>query len=263
MLIDTHCHLDFPQFKKDFDTVLARAGEAGIGKMINPGVGIKESRQAVELAKNYENIFAAVGIHPHEASSLFELRSPGVNSLNEGVLAELEELAEDPKVIAIGEIGLDYFRMRNEKSIQQEAFRKQLELAQKLKKPVIIHSREADEDIFKILDDFEVQGVFHCFGGDWAFAQQVLERGFLIGLTGVVTFPKAVNTHEVAANVPLEKLLVETDAPFLAPQKFRGQRCEPAFVREVGERIAELKGVSLEEVAGQTTKNARKLFELF
>ena len=251
MLIDTHCHLDFPQFKKDFEAVLARAEEAGVGKMINPGVGIKESRQALELAKNHENIFAAVGIHPHE-----------VNSLNEGVLVELEELAGDPKVVAIGEIGLDYFRMRNEKTVQQEAFRKQLELAQKLKKPVIIHSREADEDIFKILDNFEVRGVFHCFGGNWAFAQQVLERGFLIGLTGVVTFPKAVATHEVAKNIPLEKLLVETDAPFLAAQKFRGQRCEPAFVREVAEAIAEIKKTPIEEVAEKTTENTLNLFGL-
>ncbi len=266
-LIDTHAHLDFPEFQKDFNEVLVRAKEAGVEKIINPGVGIVESRKAVKLAESANsrvnsgvNLFAAVGIHPHEASSLFELRSPGSTSLNEKVLAEFEELARSSKVVAVGEIGLDFFRMQNSKEVQISALEQQLRFAEKLGKPVIIHSREANEDIFKILDQFKLRGVFHCFGGDWNFAQEVLERGFFIGLTGIVSFPKATNTHEVAKKAPLEKLLIETDAPFLAPQKFRGKRCEPAFVAEVAEAIAELRGISVEEVAEKTTQNAEELF---
>jgi TatD DNase family protein len=261
MLIDTHCHLDFPEFQKDFADVLTRAEEAEVVKFINPGVGIEESRKAVQLAYEHENIFSAVGIHPHEASSLFELRSSGASFLNEKLLKELEELAGNPKVVAIGEIGLDYFKMHNEKSVQLQAFEQQLALAEKLDKPVIIHSREANAEVFEILDKFKnLRGVFHCFGGDWDFAQEVLARGFFIGLTGIVTFANAKNVHEVARNAPLKKLLIETDAPFLSPQKFRGQRCEPAFVAEVAQEIARLKEIDFEEVEQETTRNAEELF---
>jgi len=281
-LIDTHCHLDFPDFQKDLPAILARAKEAGVQKFINPGVGIVESRRAVELANSHENIFAAVGLHPHEASSLFELRSPRANSLNElrsprtnppdelrssrsssldeKVLLELEELAKNPKVVAIGEIGLDYFRMQNSREVQIAAFEQQLDLAEKLNLPVIIHARESNEDVLQILSNFNLRGVFHCFGGDWGFAEKVLERGFSLGLTGIVTFPSAKNIHEVAQKVPLERLLVETDAPFLAPQNFRGGRCEPAFVVDVVRRIADLQGIEFEEVAERTGENAERLF---
>jgi TatD DNase family protein len=253
MLIDTHCHLDFPEFQKDFVEVLSRAHSAGVEKFINPGVGIAESRVAVKLAASHENIFAAVGIHPHEA-----------DSLDESVLRELEELGKNEKVVAIGEIGLDFFKMRNSKEIQIAAFEKQLGLAQKLNLPVIIHSREADAEIFAVLDKFpNLRGVFHCFGGDWSFAQEVLKRGFFIGLTGIVTFPNAKNVREVAQKIPLEKLLIETDAPFLAPQKFRGQRCEPAFVVEVAEEVAHLRGVEVAEIVAKTSQNAEELFRLF
>ena len=282
MLIDSHCHLDFPEFKNDLIEVIKRAEEAGIKIILNPGCNFATSRKAVELAQRFENIYAAVGVHPHDSIQI-----------NKESIQELEELAQNKKVVAIGEIGLDYFRMRNTREVQLAAFEKQLELAQKLNKPVIIHSRESDEDIFKILDKFisnksavadnrtnesrvsgtndrtirtspsgELRGVFHCFGGNWDFAEQVLAKGFLIGLTGIVTFPGAKNTHEVAKKIPLDKLLVETDAPFLAPQKHRGQRCEPAYVAEVAEKIAELKGVSVEEVAEVTTKNSEELFKI-
>ena len=252
MLIDTHCHLDFPELKKDFDVVLARAKEAGVEKFVVPGVAISNSRAAVKLTEANENIFVAVGIHPHDA-----------DSLDTKILTELEELAQNKRVVAIGEIGLDFFRLKNSPEIQKNAFQQQLELAQKLNLPIIIHSREADEDILRILDQFKnLRGVFHCFGGDWDFAQEVLMRGFFIGLTGIVTFPNAKNLQEVAKKVPFEKFLIETDAPFLAPQKFRGQRCEPAFVREVAEEIAKLRGISIEEIAEKTTKNAEKLFRI-
>lgn len=250
MLIDTHCHLDFPEFAKDFEKVLARARSAGVGKIINPGVELSNSRAAVRLAKEFDSVFAAIGIHPHAA-----------DSVGEETLNELEKLAASEKVVAVGEIGLDFFKMRNSKKIQIEAFRRQLQLAQKLNLPVIIHSRSANSEIFEILDCFKnLRGVFHCFGGDWNFAEKVLARGFSIGLTGIVTFPNAENVREVAQKIPLEKLLVETDAPFLAPQKFRGQRCEPAFVREVAAEIAEIRRISIEAVAKQTTKNAERLF---
>ncbi|MCF7846255.1 MAG: TatD family hydrolase [Candidatus Peribacteraceae bacterium] len=259
-MIDTHCHLDFPNFEKDFAEVLARARDAGVTKFINPGVDLPSSQKAVALAEKFPEIYAAVGFHPSEAASLFELRSPGAEKLSADNLTALEELASSEKVVALGEVGLDFFKMRNSKKVQVEAFEKQLTLAEKLQKPVIIHSREADEEIFQVLDNFKVRGVFHCFGGDWNFAEKVLAKGFLIGLTGIVTFPNAQNVREVAERIPLEKLLIETDAPFLAPQKYRGSRCEPAYVSEVAREIAELKNLSVAEITEKTTKNAEEFF---
>lgn len=250
MLIDSHCHLDFPNFEKDFDAVLARAQKIGVTKFVNPGVDLASSKRAIALADSYENIFVAVGFHPSEAEKL---------SFDNFIA--LEKMAENSKVVAIGEIGLDFFKNQNSQKIQIEVFEKQLELAQKLDLPVIIHSREADAEIFEVLEKFpKIRGVFHCFGGDWSFAEKVLVKGFLIGLTGIVTFPNAVNVREVAEKIPLEKLLIETDAPFLAPQKFRGKRCEPAFVYEVAAEIAKIKNLPLEKVVEQTTINAEKLF---
>lgn len=249
-MIDSHCHLDFTNFEKDFDDVLVRAAEAGVTKIINPGVDLSTSRKAVALAEKFPQIFAAVGFHPSEAEKL-----------SADNFAALEQLAQNSKVVAIGEIGLDFFKNQKSAKVQTEAFERQLALAQKVNKPVIIHAREADAEIFATLDQFKnLHGVFHCFGSDWDFAEQVLARGFFIGLTGIVTFANAVNVQEVARKTPLEKLLIETDAPFLAPQKFRGERCEPAFVVEVVQKIAELKNLSSEEIAAQTTKNAEELF---
>jgi TatD DNase family protein len=178
-------------------------------------------------------------------------------------LVELAKLASNKKVVAIGEIGLDYFRMHNSKEIQIAAFENQLALAEKIGKQVIIHSREADANIFKCLDKFsKLRGVFHCFGGDWSFAQEVLSRGFYIGITAVVTYPNAQKTHEVAQKIPLDRLLIETDSPFLAPQSKRGKRCNPADVVEVAERIAQLKSIEVDEVAQTTNLNTRNLFHL-
>ena len=250
-LIDSHCHLDFPNFEKDFDQVLVRAEEVGVKKFINPGVDLPTSRKSIELAEKFTGIFAAIGFHPSDAEKL---------SANN--LAELEKLAQHKKVVAIGEIGLDFFKNQNSKKMQMEAFEKQLDLAQRFDKPVIIHSRQAASEIFEVLKNFKVKGVFHCFGGDWNFAQKVLAHGFSIGLTGIVTFPNAKDVQEVAKKIPLEKLLIETDCPFLAPQKYRGERCEPAFVIEVAQKIAELKNLSVEEIAEQTAKNTEELFEI-
>jgi len=248
-LIDSHCHLDFPDFEKDFDEMLMRANSSGVAKFINPGVDIMSSKRAVALAESHENIFAAVGFHPSEAEKM---------SANNFFM--LEKIARSKKVVAIGEIGLDFFRNQNSSKIQIEVFRKQLALAEELNLPVIIHSREADSEIFKILNEFEVQGFFHCFGGSWSFAEKILAHGFFIGLTGIVTFPNAKNVREVAKKIPLERLLVETDSPFLAPQKFRGKRCEPAFIFEIVTTITKIRGVEFEKVAEQTSKNAEELF---
>jgi len=252
MLIDSHTHLDFPEFDTDRELVIASAKSAGVEKFLNPGCNLATSRKAVELANQFPEIYAGVGIHPHDASEV-----------TAEALAELEKLAANPKVVAIGEIGLDYFRMRNSKEIQIAAFENQLALAEKIGKPVIIHSREADADIFKCLDKFsKLRGVFHCFGGDYVFAQEVLSRGFYIGVTAIVTYPNAKNIHEVAQKIPLDRLLIETDSPFLAPQIKRGKRCNPADVMEVAERIAQLKNISLAEIVGETTKNTKQLFLL-
>jgi len=252
-LVDSHCHLDFTNFEQDFDAVLARAAEAGVTKIINPGVDLATSRKAVALTESVSprvNLFAAVGFHPSEAEKL-----------SADNFAALEQLAQNSKVVAVGEIGLDFFKNQKSAKVQTEAFERQLALAQKLNKPVIIHAREADAEIFSTLDQFKnLRGVFHCFGSDWDFAEQVLARGFFIGLTGIVTFANAVNVQEVARKTPLEKLLIETDAPFLAPQKFRGERCEPAFVVEVAQKIAELKNLPFAEIAAKTTQNAEELF---
>jgi TatD DNase family protein len=252
MLIDSHTHLDFPEFDADREAVIASAKSLGVEKFLNPGCNLATSRKAVELTKKFPEIFAAVGIHPHDASEV-----------TAEALVELEKLASNKKVVAIGEIGLDYFRMRNSKEIQIAAFEKQLALASKLDKPVIIHSREADEDIFISLAKFpKLRGVFHCFGGDYAFAQEVLARGFFIGITAIVTYPNAKNIHEVAQKIPLEKLLIETDSPFLAPQSKRGKRCIPADVAEVAEKIAQLKNIPVAEVAIVSALNAQGLFHL-
>ncbi|MDD3067195.1 MAG: TatD family hydrolase [Candidatus Gracilibacteria bacterium] len=252
MLIDSHTHLDFPEFDSDREAVIASAKSLGVEKFLNPGCNLATSRKAVELANQFPEIYAGVGIHPHDAAE--------VDAVS---LVELTKLASNKKVVAIGEIGLDYFRMRNSKEIQIAAFENQLALAEKLGKPVIIHSREADKDIFECLDKFpNLKGVFHCFGGDWNFAKEVLKRNFYIGITAIVTYPNAQKTHEVAQKIPLEKLLIETDSPFLAPQSRRGKRCNPADVVEVVERIAQLKSIEIDEVATTTVSNTQNLFAL-
>jgi len=252
MLIDSHTHLDFPEFDADREAVIASAKSLGVEKFINPGCNLEASTRAVNLASRFPEIYAGVGIHPHDAAEV------DANSL-----FELARLAANKKVVAIGEIGLDYFRMKNSKEIQIAAFENQLALAEKLRKPVIIHSREADMDIFECLDKFSnLKGVFHCFGGDWSFAQEVLSRGFYIGITAIVTYPNAKNIHEVAQKIPLDRLLIETDSPFLAPQSRRGKRCTPADVVEVAERIAQLKNISIEEIASATLHNITQLFAL-
>ncbi len=254
-LVDTHAHLDGGKFAADLDEVLERAAQNGISRMITVGCDIESSRRCLDLARRYDNIFVAVGIHPHDS----------LQADDEG-LSALEELAlSDPKVVAIGETGLDFYRDRAPRDIQRQAFRQQIRLAKRLGKPLIIHDRDAHEEITQILSEenaAEIGGVIHCFSGDTDMARTCLEMGFYISFPGTLTYPKNEALREVARAIPVERLLVETDCPYLAPQPYRGKRNEPAYVRCTAETLAEVKGLSLEDVARITTRNAIKLFGL-
>lgn len=264
MLIDTHLHLDFKHYNNDRDEVIARAIEAGVTQMITIGTSLETSRRAVELADKFEPVWAAVGIHPNDAAPHF-----GGEESSAQVLATLRELAQHAKVVAIGEIGLDYYWKRVPHEVQQRAFDEQLALAADLGLPVIIHDREAHQDIMatlrrwvSTLTEDAPRGVLHFFSGDLAMAREAIDLGFYLGTDGPVTFKKARALQEVVAALPLERLLVETDAPFLAPHPRRGRRNEPAYVRYVAAKVAQLHGMTLEDVATQTTANARQLFGL-
>lgn len=262
-MIDSHCHLDSPQFKKDRARVLERARQAGVTLVVVPGVDIAASCAALELAHKHADIVAAVGVHPHDAKTL-----------DAPAAGQLRTLARQPRVVAIGEIGLDYYRDLSPRDVQRRAFQTQLELASELGLPVIVHDREAHQDVLAILSEWrsalarpgsqhpalaERPGVLHSFSGDVALAEHVLELGFYLGISGPVTYPNAEKTHAVVRAAPLDRLLLETDAPYLAPQACRGKRNEPACVRQVAEAIARLKAVALEQVIDQTTQNARAL----
>lgn len=258
MLIDTHFHLDFKKFDKDRSEVVARALEAGVTQMITIGISLETCQRAVELAEAYESVWAAVGIHPNDSQEW-------------GTEAEkaLRTWAKHPKVVAIGEIGLDYYWKQVPREVQQRAFDEQLALAADVGLPVIIHDREAHEDIMitlrrwiSTLTNKTSPGVLHFFSGDLAMAQEAIELGFYLGTDGPVTFKNARALQKVVAKIPLERLLIETDAPFLAPHPHRGRRNEPAYVRYVAEQVANLHGTTLEYVAAQTTANARRLFGL-
>jgi len=248
-LIDTHAHLDLPQFDRDRVRVIARARREGIG-IITVGIDLESSRKAVRLAKGYK-VYAAVGIHPHEAKRYSK-------DLDEA-LRKLEELTEAERVVAIGETGLDYYRNLSPRQDQVKLFQAQLELAERLDLPVIVHDREADREILAILREARVRGVVHSFSSPLEVAERLLEQGFYLGFSGPVTFPKAPQ-REVVREVPLERILVETDAPYLTPVPHRGRRNEPAYVRYVAQAIAELRGLAEEKVARQTTENAGRLF---
>jgi len=251
ILIDTHAHLEMRQFERDRGAVVARAREARVG-IITVGIDPKSSARAVELAREYK-IYAAVGVHPHEARRY---------SADLGrTLAGLEELAQDERVVALGEIGLDYYRNLSPREDQLRVFRAQLELAERLGLPVIVHDREADGDTLAILRGAGVCGVVHSFSGAPEVAEGLIGLGFYLGFSGPVTFPKAPQ-REVITRVPLERILIETDAPYLTPVPYRGRRNEPAYVRYVARAIAELRGIAVDRVEKQTTENARRLFGL-
>jgi TatD DNase family protein len=261
MFTDTHCHLDFQDFDPDRDQVLERAWEAGVEHVLNPGIDILTSQVAVQLSKTYRKVFAAVGIHPNSSQSW-----------DAGTLDILEYLATRPQVVAIGEIGLDYYRDRAPLSHQKQVLIAQLGLAERLNLPVVIHTRNKDlkeraciTDLIAILSEWKTNlahpGVVHSYSGNEIEAQQILALGFYIGITGPVTYRNADTLREVVASIPLDRLLIETDGPFLTPHPYRGKRNEPANVRYIAEKISEVHQQPLKVVAEQTTKNARALFQ--
>lgn len=285
MLIDTHAHLDYPDFADDFDQVLARASEAGVTRIITIGTSLASSRRAIELAEKHPNVFAVIGVHP-----------TGAEDAPEDVMTPLRELAKSPRVAAIGETGFDYHYLPSRtvarerkkqvisgalqaetddeiesgihdgalKSKQASLFQQQLDLAVELGLNVVIHQRDAWDDTLEVMCEYgrKVSGVFHCFGGTREQADEVIALGHLVSFTGIVTFKNGAAVRNVAAGLSLGEFMVETDCPYLAPVPFRGKRCEPAHTRLVAETIAAARGVSLEEVARATTQTAEEFFRL-
>lgn len=283
MLIDTHAHLDYPDFAPDFDDVLRRANEAGVTRIITIGTSVESSQRAVELAEKFPNVYAAIGVHPTY-----------VDESGEDVISPLRELAKSPRVVAIGETGLDYHRLPSielakerktqvfaktlqtsteeeieaqihdgaYKSKQTSLFEQQLDLAVELGLNVVIHQRDAWGETLEIMRPYagKLRGVFHCFGGTPEQANEVLDLGHLVSFTGIVTFKNGVAVRDVAARLPLFKFMVETDCPYLAPVPYRGKRCEPAHTRIVAETIAATRGISLQDIAEMTTQTAEEFF---
>lgn len=252
MLIDTHCHLDFSDFDCDRTEVIQRARQEGLTGIINIGSSLAGSQSGLNLAKEYDFIYASVGIHPHEA-----------DKVDKEIIKNIQQLSQEDKVVAIGEIGLDYYRGISSVENQKRIFITLLELAKEQSLPVIIHCRQAQKDTFEILKDKEISyGVVHCFSGDEKFLRQCLDLGFYISFTCNLTYKKAENLRNLAGLVPLKRLLLETDAPFLPPEGLRGRRNEPGYLKYLAERLAQIKGVDKDEIARQTTTNARELFRL-
>jgi TatD DNase family protein len=256
-LIDSHAHLDLPEFAPDFDAVVRRAAAAGVAKIITIGIDLESSRQAVRLAAAHENVFAAVGIHPCDSATATDEN-----------LTALAALATSPGVVAIGETGLDFYHKPFSEAEQRKSLDFHLNLAVKTGLPVIIHSREADEAMAPLLSAWAAanpvhpKGVIHCFNGDTATSDSYLESGFYIALGGYVSYPSARKNHDIYRQIPLERLLLETDCPFLPPQAYRGQRNEPAYLMQTAEALADIRGITMEALARATTENVTRLFRL-
>ncbi len=252
MLIDSHAHLEMKDFDKDRSKVIARAVEAGVNHIITVATTIPDIHKALEIGQKNESIFVSIGIHPHEAQDI-----------RAGDYDQLRALAREKKVVAFGEIGLDFYRNHSPRAIQLTRFRELLRLGKDLGLPIILHDREAHDEILNVLmeeGDGLWKGVFHCFSGDVPLAKKVIQMGFFISIPGTVTFSKATTQQEVVRCIPLEKILLETDCPYLAPEPYRGKRNEPAFIRNTAEKVASLKSLSFEDVCRITSLNARALF---
>jgi TatD DNase family protein len=255
MLIDTHTHLDDARFNDDREATIQRARQAGIDTFITIGCDLTTSRAAVQLAEQYPFVYASVGVHPHE-----------VRHIGDDWYGELRRLASSQKVVAYGEIGLDYHYNHSPPKDQRERFREQVCLAKELRLPIVIHTREAQEDTIRILQEekaSEVGGVFHCFSGDPWLAKEALDLGFNVSFSGIITFQNATMLRDIARTVPLDRLLTETDCPYLTPAPHRGKRNEPAYVSLVAQKLAELTpGRTAEDIGRLTSDNARRLFKL-
>jgi TatD DNase family protein len=254
LLIDSHAHLQDNDYQDDLEPVLKRAAEAKVELIICIGFDYPSSQKAVQLARANKNIYAAVGIHPHDASTL-----------NEQIIENLYNLALDPKVVAIGEIGLDYYRNLSPQAQQKQAFTEQIKLAQEIGKPVVIHDRDAHQDVMDIIKREKAGingGVMHCYSGHLPLAQELIKQNFHLSFAGPLTYKNAKKTHEVAGQISLDRILIETDCPYLTPEPNRGKRNEPAYVRFVAQKLAELRNKDYREIAAITTNNAKKVFRL-
>ena len=253
MLFDTHAHMDDRAFDADREALLASLPDQGLALVMNPGCSLASSRNAVKLANTYDYIYAAVGSHPDVA-----------DEVNEEVLDKYRRLVrENPKVKAIGEIGLDYHYEDIPREIQLRAFRMQMELARELDLPAIVHEREAHNDGMKVVHEFpEVTGVFHCYSGSAEMARQLVDRGWYIGFTGVLTFKNARKAIEVASSIPIDRIVLETDCPYMSPDPFRGRRNDPGKLYRMAEKLAEIRGLSVEEIHAITTENGKKLYRM-
>ncbi len=253
MLVDSHCHLDFPDLAVNIDELLANMRENNVGHALCVSVNLQDLPQVLALSENHPNLFASVGVHPD------------YENLEEPQSIQLATLACHPRVVAIGETGLDYFRLKGDLEWQRERFRQHIRAARLCNKPLIIHTREAAEDTLRIMEEEgadTVGGVMHCFTESWEVAQRAMALNFYISFSGIVTFKKAVGLKDIATRVPLERMLIETDSPYLAPVPHRGKTNQPAFVKHIAEEIAALRGISLDQVAEATTRNFFKLFKV-
>lgn len=251
MLTDTHCHLFYEELKNDLSNVLLRANEMNVTRFICVGTNIIDSKECLSITENHENIFSSVGIHPHDSKDI-----------EDGYIDEIYELMEYESMIAVGEMGLDYYRNLSPPEIQEKVFREQLEIAQDLNRPIIFHNRDADSDIIKVLSDYpEVIGVAHCFSSTLETANALLEMGYYISFSGNITF-KNSHLSEIVKEIPLHRILVETDSPYLSPEPYRGKTNEPSRVRIVAEKVAEIKNIPFEDIAKHTHENASELFQL-
>ncbi|WP_319798134.1 TatD family hydrolase [Nitrobacter sp.] len=253
MLVDSHCHLDFPDFADELDAVVARAEAAGVGRMVTISTRVREQARLLAIAERFSNVYCSVGTHPHHANE------------EDGITPdELAAQTQHPKVVALGEAGLDYFYENGSPEAQARGFRAHIAAARATGLPLVIHTREADEDCGRILDDEMAQGPFrgvlHCYTGGRELAMKAVALGLYIGFTGILTFKKSDALRALAAELPEDRILVETDAPYLAPGKFRGKRNEPSYVVETAKVLADVRGVSLEEMSRQTTENFFRLF---
>lgn len=253
MLFDSHCHIDDNRFEGDREEVIRRAETSGVTGLINVGADLASSARSVGLAEKYAGIYAAAGFHPHDAKDARDEH-----------FEQIYNWTKQPKVVAVGEIGLDYYYNHSAKEVQQAVFIRQLDLARQAGKPVIIHDRDAHGDILSIIkkEGQGLTGVFHCFSGSLEMAHEVIKLGYYVSIAGPVTFPNAAKLKEVARTVPLDRLLVETDSPYLTPHPYRGRRNEPAYVRYVAEEVARLRGMALEDFAAATTENVKRLFNI-